>query len=123
MSLKILLDMNISPDWIPVLQNDGWHTKHWSEIGEPNAKDTLIMQWAIENQSIVFTHDLDFGTTLALTHAKGPSVIHIRTEDVLSPHVMERVSQILQTYENELKYGSILVLDENTLRIRLLPIL
>ena len=24
MSIKILIDMNLSPDWVPVLQNAGW---------------------------------------------------------------------------------------------------
>lgn len=31
----------------------------------------------------VFTHNLDFGTVLALTHATGPSVFHIRAQDIL----------------------------------------
>jgi predicted nuclease of predicted toxin-antitoxin system len=30
---------------------------------------------------VVFTHDLDFGGVLALTHAAGPSVIQVRSED------------------------------------------
>jgi hypothetical protein len=32
------------------------------------------MAWARANGHVVFTHDLDFGTTLALTHAADPSV-------------------------------------------------
>ena len=31
------------------------------------------MDWALTNGYAVFTHDLDFGTLLALTHATGPS--------------------------------------------------
>jgi hypothetical protein len=35
------------------------------------------MEWALANQRIVFTHGLDFGTALALTHATGPSVLQV----------------------------------------------
>jgi len=41
------------------------------------------MAWARANGHVVFTHDLDFGTTLALTHAAGPSVIQVRGQNVL----------------------------------------
>ena len=33
------------------------------------------MDWALRHDYIVFTHDLDFGTMLALSHATGPSVL------------------------------------------------
>ena len=36
------------------------------------------MQWAITNGYAVFTHDLDFGTMLALSGADGPSVLPVR---------------------------------------------
>ena len=36
------------------------------------------MAWALANGYVVFTHDLDFGTMLALTHATGPSVLQVR---------------------------------------------
>ena len=41
------------------------------------------MDWAVKHEYIVFTHDLDFGTMLALSHATGPSVLQVRAEDVL----------------------------------------
>jgi predicted nuclease of predicted toxin-antitoxin system len=33
------------------------------------------MDWAVANGYVVFSHDLDFSTMLALTHASGPSLI------------------------------------------------
>ena len=45
------------------------------------------MAWALANQHVVFTHDLDFGTALALSHAAGPSVLQIRGQDVLPDHM------------------------------------
>ena len=29
MSIAILVDMNLSPDWVPLLQGHGWPTVHW----------------------------------------------------------------------------------------------
>jgi predicted nuclease of predicted toxin-antitoxin system len=76
--MKLLVDMNLSPDWTTVLAQAGWETVHWSAVGNPRADDSEIMSWAKENGSVVFTHDLDFGTTLA--DAMG------RAERYLSPH-------------------------------------
>jgi predicted nuclease of predicted toxin-antitoxin system len=75
MSIRILIDMNLSPEWVTVLQSHGWSAAHWSTVGDPSASDRTIMDWALANGHIVFTHDLDFGTMLALTHAHGPSVL------------------------------------------------
>ncbi len=83
MSIRVLIDMNLSPDWAPFLQRHGWEAVHWSAVGDPRAPDREIMAWALAQQYVVFTHDLDFGTTLALTHAAGPSVLQIRGQDVL----------------------------------------
>jgi predicted nuclease of predicted toxin-antitoxin system len=75
MNLRILIDMNLPPGWVSVLQKHGWTAVHWSTVGDPRATDQVVMGWALDYQHVVFTHDLDFGTVLALTHAKGPSVI------------------------------------------------
>ena len=83
MSIKILIDMDLSPQWVSVLQSGGWPTLHWSSVGDFRATDRTIMDWALANGCAVFTHDLDFGTTLALTHGRGPSVIQVCAEDVL----------------------------------------
>ena len=82
MSIAIVIDMNLSPDWVPVLQSHGWQAVHWSRIGHPCAADQVIMDRASANRHVVFTHDLDFGTALALTHAAGPSVLQVRGQDV-----------------------------------------
>ena len=122
MSLKILLDMNLSPEWVTVLENYDWSTIHWSSVGDPRASDTHIMAWAKRNGYLVFTHDLDFGMLLAVTQADGPSVIQARTQDVSPAHLETLIVSILQTYQTHLQDGALIVVDENKLRIRLLPL-
>jgi predicted nuclease of predicted toxin-antitoxin system len=120
--MKILVDMNLSPDWVEVFARHGRNAVHWSTIGDSRAADPILMQWARENDYVVFTHDLDFGTTLALTQAESPSVIQVRTQDV-TPHYLEAmVVDALNKYESLLESGALIVLDESKSRVRILPL-
>lgn len=119
--MKILLDMNLSPDWVIVLKQGGWETIHWAEVGDIRAPDHVIMNWAQVNGYIVFTHDLDFGILLATTQAKGPSVIQIRTQDVFPQTLGEKMVQIFRQYEGILEKGALITVDEDKLRVRILP--
>lgn len=105
MSLSVLIDMNLSPDWVGVFVADGWNATHWSTIGDPRASDLEIMAWAVANRHLVFTHDLDFGTTLALTHATDPSVFQVRGEDILPDAIAALVLAALHQHEAELASG------------------
>lgn len=81
--MKILIDMNLSPYWVTVFHSHNIEAVHWSSVGDAREKDAVIMEWAKTHGYIVFTHDLDFGTLLAVTCAATPSVIQIRSQDVL----------------------------------------
>lgn len=122
MSLRIVVDMNLSVDWIPLLEQAGWSAVHWSAVGDPRAEDETIMAWALTNGHVVFTHDLDFGTTLALTHAGGPSVIQVRGQRVLPEHVGALVLAALRQYEPELSVGVLVVVQQAKIRVRVLPL-
>jgi len=114
--------MNLSPDWVPLLQEHGFQAVHWSSIGAPNADDTDITQWARDNQNVVFTHDLDFGILLALTRAGSPSVIQARTQDVSPTHLGSRVISVLHAHRDIIESGALITIDEAKSRVRILPI-
>jgi len=120
--MKLLIDMNLSPMWCAALNQYGREAIHWSEVGDPRALDRYIMDWARENGYIVFTHDLDFGTLLALTHAEGPSVIQVRTQDVTPNHLVETVVEVLRDHETMLDAGALISVDESSARVRMLPL-
>jgi predicted nuclease of predicted toxin-antitoxin system len=122
MSLRIIIDMNLSVEWIPLLQQAGWTAVHWSSIGVHRADDAAIMAWASANKHIVFTHDLDFGTALALTHSGGPSVIQVRAQRVLPEHIGQMVLAALKQYEQELIAGALVVVEPAKSRVRVLPL-
>ena len=74
------------------------------------------------NDHILFTHDLDFGTVLALTGAVSPSVIQVRTHDVTPAHLEKVVIEVLQNHESLFETGALVVLDEGRSRVRILPL-
>ncbi len=53
MTVKLLVDMNLSPDWVPVLKSHGWSVVHWSTVGDPRASDRTIMEWAAKHEYVV----------------------------------------------------------------------
>ena len=122
MRLKLLIDMNLSPEWVQVFRKHGWQAVHWSSVGDPRAKDEEIMAWAATHQHVVFTHDLDFGTMLALSHEVGPSVLQVRTQDTLPDFLEVSVIAALHQHEVDLSVGALVVVDESRSRVRVLPI-
>ena len=80
------------------------------------------MDWARANDYVVFTHDLDFGAILAVTHAEGPSVLQVRAQNVLPEHLGEVVIAALRQFAQQLEAGALITVDEGTSRARILPI-
>jgi hypothetical protein len=37
--VKLLLDMNLSPTWVMVLEEAGFEALQWSKVGKPSASD------------------------------------------------------------------------------------
>ncbi len=122
MSVKLLIDMNLSVEWVSELAKYGYSAIHWSSIGDHTADDTVIMQWALDNGYTVFTHDLDFGTLLALTKASGPSVLQVRGRNVLPDYLGPLVLSVLKQNEVELENGALVVVDMKKARVRILPL-
>ena len=120
--MKILLDMNLSPSWIPVLESEGHEAKHWSTIDSISAPDTEIMSWARNNGYVVFTHDLDFGSILFSTQMVSPSVIQVRSEDVRPQSIGKVVLHVLRNTEKEIEQGALLTINPRKNRVRLLPL-
>jgi predicted nuclease of predicted toxin-antitoxin system len=122
MSVKLVVDMNLSMEWVAELALHGWAAVHWATIGDPRADDSVIMAWALANDHVVFTHDLDFGTMLALTHATGPSVLQVRGQNVLPEDIGPVVIAALRQHDAALAAGALVVVDLRKSRVRVLPL-
>ena len=120
--MKFLIDMNLSPLWVSFLAEKGFEAAHWSTVGQPWAADSEIFDYAAVNDWIVFTHDLDFGMLLAALRTSRPSVIQVRTQDVLPSAIGGIVLRAIQTAKPNLEAGALATVDSFRHRIRVLPI-
>lgn len=121
--MKILVDMNLSPSWIGFLASKGFEATHWSDLGPPGAEDATLMSWARANQFVVFTHDMDFSALIALAGSNGPSILQIRTQNVLPEDIGDRVVAVLNEHAESFIQGSIVTVVEHASRVRVLPIM
>lgn len=120
--MKILIDMNLSPDWERILHDAGHQATHWSRIGPINAPDQELLRWAKENQCIVLTYDLDFGAILAASKADSPSVLQVRTQDVSPERLQSLILESLDQFHDQLKQGVLISINDQKTRAKILPI-
>lgn len=120
--MKLIVDMNLSPSWVEYLRNHGIDADHWSALGNVKAPDREIMNYARERAFVVFTHDLDFGNILAVTHALGPSVIQIRTQDPVPEAAGILLIAAITEHGALLQRGALLTVEPHKSRVRVLPI-
>jgi predicted nuclease of predicted toxin-antitoxin system len=120
--VKLLVDMNLSPSWVERLAGHAFEAVHWSTIGAATAPDVEIMTWANEHEFVLVTNDLDFSAILAAGADSGPSVVQIRTQDLLSDSAISIVARALEAHREDLERGALLSIDEGGTRVRMLPL-
>lgn len=120
--MKLLVDMNLSPDWVPLLASHGWEARHWGTVGQGNAPDTELMSWAREHQHVVVTQDLDFSQLLYATRETGPSVVLLRMDNEFDPAARDHVCAAITIAEAALSGGALLTISGRRVRLRHLPI-
>ena len=120
--MKLLVDMNLSPNWVDRLARHGFEAVHWSTIGAATAPDDEILTWAKEYQFVVITNDLDFSAILAASAGASPSVVQIRTQDLLSDAAVTIVAQATEAHREDIERGALLSIDEGGSRVRMLPL-
>ncbi len=88
----------------------------------PGGPDSEVFDFAAANGWIVFTHDLDFGMLLAALGTSSPSVIQVRSQDVLPSAIGDIVLRAIQAAKPHLEARALVSVDPFRHRIRLLPI-
>lgn len=121
--MKLLVDMNLSPRWAAELQSLGFESIHWSQVGAANAPDDEVLAWCVAKDHILLTHDLDFGAILAASRRGKPSVVQLRTENVLPEATLQRAASALRQLESDLARGALITIEPHRHRVRLLPLI
>lgn len=120
--MKFLADMGISLFTVEWLRNAGYDAVHLREEGLQRLADAEILLKARQEDRIILTMDLDFGTLLAINQDPFPSVILFRLSDERSRIVNERLAVILPQCSEVLATGALISVSNNAFRVRNLPI-
>jgi predicted nuclease of predicted toxin-antitoxin system len=120
--MKFLIDNALSPIIAQGLQKTGFESVHVRDIGLRSASDSVIFEHAFKNNQIIISADTDFGTLLALRQSSKPSVILFRCTDKRPHSQLSLLLSQLSEIKDALIDGSIVVFEDNRIRIRTLPV-
>lgn len=120
--MRFLGNMGISTRTIVWLRENGHDAIHLREQGLQRLPDSEILVKARDENRIILTMDLDFAQLLAIGKETLPSVILFRLEDERSEVVNARLRETLQIATDALASGAIISVDEDSIRVRQLPI-
>ncbi|ODS30726.1 MAG: hypothetical protein SCARUB_04156 [Candidatus Scalindua rubra] len=120
--MKFIADMPISPRTTEFLNSLGYDAVRLNDLGMKCAEDEEIIEYAREHDYVIMTMDLDFGGLLALENLSKPSVIIFRLENPEVARINLILKEKLQQIEQDLKTGSIVIIEEFRVRVRELPI-
>lgn len=121
--MRLLLDNNLSPRLCEVLAGNDWDVVHVRTLGLRAANDRAVMAAARDDDRILVSADTDFGALLAASHETGPSIVLVRR--VANRRVDELAGILvanLPVVADDLDAGCILVIGDDSMRVRRLPI-
>ena len=122
--MKFLIDQNRSPRLASLLRDHGHDAVHTLERGLERAEDIELLLLATREDRVIVSGDTDFGTLLAMSQGTSPSVILFRSRNALTAE--QHAELILSHLDNltpELSEGAVVVVSDDRIRIRRLPLL
>jgi predicted nuclease of predicted toxin-antitoxin system len=120
--MKFLLDVGISPQLGRLLETQGHSFRYVPDYYSNQLTDSQILVIAKQHSEVVIAHDLDFGMQLSFSGADSPSVIIFRIHHVSAAIFFSLLMNCWETVKEPLESGALIVIDETSVRIRLLPI-
>lgn len=121
--MRLLLDNNLSPKLVPLPTLAGHDVAHVRESGMASAHDSSVLAVAVATGRVLISADTDSGTLLARTHATSPSFVLVRrVAGRRVPELAAVIADNLPVVEADLAAGAVVVLGNESLRVRRLPI-
>lgn len=120
--MKFLADMGISLRTVEWLRQLGHDVVHLRDRGLQKLPDDQILALALVEQRIILTIDLDFAQLLAISKQALPSVILFRLGNENYDEINQRLIEILNNCQQDLETGAIVSVNNETFRVKKLPI-
>jgi predicted nuclease of predicted toxin-antitoxin system len=121
--LRLLVDNALSPAVARKLAGVGHDVLHVRDLGMQAATDEEIFDLTVREGRVIVSADTDFGTILALRRTAEPSVVLFRRSSGRRPDAQAKLLlEQLPRIADSLERGSVVVIEEDRLRIRGLPI-
>jgi len=106
------------------MQNHGYDVIHVRDLNMQKCSDEEIFDFALREERTIVSADTDFGTIVALRQVQFPSIIIFRRTKQRKPtEQVELLINNLNQIEVSLTKGSVIIIEDNRIRIRNLPIM
>jgi predicted nuclease of predicted toxin-antitoxin system len=99
--VTILVDMNLSPEWVSFFERESWNAVHWSVVGSMSAPDRDILE---------------------RPHLAVPSSSLTTWTSELFWHSNQLVVTALKQLKEDLERGALVTIDATRIRARILPL-
>jgi predicted nuclease of predicted toxin-antitoxin system len=120
--MRLVLDQGVPRDAAVRLRGLGYECVHVGELDMSRSADDEILGWALETNATVVTLDADFHALLAVSGARGPSVIRLRMQSLGAREVAELVQNVLARFGADLESGSLVTVKAHKTTCHRLPI-
>jgi predicted nuclease of predicted toxin-antitoxin system len=114
--------MGVSMTTVRAVRERGHDAVHLREQALQKLPDDEILRKAVNESRIILTFDLDFGDLIAASGGRTPSTILFRMRNQTPVAVTPRLLEVIETCEEALASGALIVVEDHRYRLRSIPI-
>lgn len=121
--MRLLLDENLSSRLVDLLAAAGHDVVHVRALDLVSAPDPVILAQALDERRVLVTLDTDFGDLVAHSGAEEPSIILFRGD--VTRRTDRQATLLLANLDavtDDLEAGAVVVIGDNRVRVRRLPV-